>query len=65
MLETVRSYIQSVDDISFRSYFTAYVMCVQDNNIEKEVISLINRNTLNICVMDKILATTYEGLVKI
>lgn len=37
LLETVKSYIRDLDDITFEQYFDQYAMSVQDANISSEV----------------------------
>lgn len=63
MLETIKEFISELDDIPFNRYFVAYMIRVQDSNIENEVKSLMNKSTLNIYVLDKVLENSYKGLV--
>lgn len=65
ILETIKQYISDLDDTSFNTHFMSYILAVQDANIDKEVKYLINKNTLNIYVMDKVLQNTYKGLIDV
>lgn len=63
MLATVKSFIDSISDMTFNEYYVHYILRVQDRDLENEINSLRRRNTLNIYVMDKLITTSCKGLV--
>lgn len=65
MLESVKSFISSVADVPFSTYFTEYILYVQDQNIEDELSFLKHRNTLNINVVNKVIDQGYKGLMQL
>ena len=62
MLKTIKQYIDNLNDITFDDYFTAYIMHIQDMNINAEMKYLSNRNVLNMRSMDRLIYKTMEGM---
>ena len=65
MLETVKSYIETLDDISFDLFYINYIIEMQDMDLENEFKRLTNSSTLNPGSVTKLIQSTYEGLVSI
>lgn len=63
MLETVKSYIADMPQMSFRAFFVRHMIAVQDSNIDYEFRQLTSRNILDVKSMEKLIHTTMEGLV--
>lgn len=61
MLETVKSYILDLDDITFEQYLDQYAMHVQDANISSEV--TFNAKHLNILDIERLTQDQHERLV--
>nr|DAJ50903.1 MAG TPA: hypothetical protein [Caudoviricetes sp.] len=61
MLETVKSYILDLDDITFEQYLDQYAMYVQDSNISSEV--TFNAKNLNILDIERLTQDQHERLV--
>lgn len=64
MLETVKDCITSLTDMTFIAFFNQYRMKVQDQNLDKEIAHLLNRNFISVNQVDKILLYTMKGLVQ-
>mgnify|MGYP004640216293 CR=1 FL=1 len=63
MLETVKQYINDIDNISFNLYFVNYMIKMQDIDLENEFKHVVSRNCLSVSNMNKLISNTYEGLV--
>lgn len=61
LLETVKSYILDLDDITFEQYLDQYAMYVQDSNISSEV--TFNAKNLNILDIERLTQDQHERLV--
>lgn len=59
MLETVKSYIEELPDISFDTYYQRYIFQVQDQNIATEIHSI---NTDDILSLDRLIAKLSKEL---
>lgn len=62
MLEIVKDYIDSMEDITFPQYYTAYLIEVQDRNLDYEFRHLLSRNTLTVSVVDTMVTDMLERL---
>lgn len=64
MLETIKSYIQaSANDVPFNQFYIEYVMRVQDENIERELYTMLHKNVdIDVMMMDRLINSTFEGL---
>ena len=64
MLETVKSHIQaSANDVPFNQFYIEYVMRVQDENIERELYTMLHKNVdIDVMMMDRLINSTFEGL---
>lgn len=64
MLETIKQTIAELVDEPFDVFFTRYVMQVQDINIQKEIQSLQNCNSIDLDMMSKVIEETYRRLLQ-
>lgn len=64
MLQTVKEFIQNLPDESFQTFYTRYIMQVQDSNIEEEFKFLITHNNLDVLSVDKLISNDLGKLVK-
>lgn len=64
MLQTVKDYINNLSDESFQTFYTRYIMQVQDSNIEEEFKFLITHNTLDVLSVDKLISNDLGKLVR-
>lgn len=64
MLETIKSYIQaSANNVPFNQFYIEYVMRVQDENIERELYTMLHKNVdIDVMMMDRLINSTFEGL---
>lgn len=64
MLETIKSYIQeSSNNTPFNQFYIEYVMRVQDENIERELYTMLHKNVdIDVMMMDRLINSTFEGL---
>lgn len=64
MLETIKSYIQaSANNVPFNQFYIEYVMSVQDENIERELYTMLHKNAdIDVMMMDRLINNTFEGL---
>ena len=65
MLETIKHTIEQLPDIDFHTFYTAYMLTVQDTNIAAEFKHLINKNLLGVSTMDLLIKNTFEELKKL
>lgn len=63
MLETVRNYIENLDDISFKLYFLNYIIKMQDVDLDNEFKYLTTHNSMSISKVDRLISSVYKGLV--
>lgn len=64
MLQIVKEFIQNLPDESFQTFYTHYIMQVQDSNIEEEFRFLIAHNNLDVLSVDKLISNDLGKLVK-
>ena len=64
MLQTVKDYINNLSDESFQTFYTRYIMQVQDSNIEEEFKFLITHNDLDVLSVDKLISNDLGKLVR-
>ena len=64
MLETIKQTIAELVDEPFDVFFTKYVIAVQDINIQKEIQSLQNCNSIDLDMMSKVIEETYRRLLQ-
>ena len=64
MLETIKQTIAELVDEPFDAFFTRYVIQVQDINIQKEIQSLQNCNSIDLDMMSKVIEETYRRLLQ-
>lgn len=64
MLETIKQTIAELADEPFDVFFTRYVIQVQDINIQKEIQSLQNCNSIDLDMMSKVIEETYRRLLQ-
>lgn len=59
MLESIKTYIKELPDVSFAEHYQKYICRVQDRNIGLEVSSI---KTDDILSLDKLVAKLYKEL---
>ena len=62
MLKTIKNLIADMPDISFGEYYIQYIMQVQDENIDRELKSIIRDNRTDISYMSKLIEQTYKSI---
>lgn len=67
MLETIRSYINNLDDRNFQEFYQDYIFDIQDNLIELEFKYLISHNMglMSICNYEKLVNKEMQELMSI
>lgn len=63
MLTTIKSLVDA-PSIPFGEYYINYVMRVQDQNINKELKSMLHNNKTDVRSMDILIENTYKSIKK-
>lgn len=63
MLKIVKSLVDAPYE-PFGKFYTEYIMSVQDQNIDRELKSLLRNSRTDISSMSKLIASVYESIQK-
>lgn len=64
MLETIKQYIEKIEDIPFSEYYAAYIEQVELESIQSEFDYLLSNNSLDVLGMERLLNKSIDELVK-
>ena len=62
MLKTIKEYISNLPMVSFERFYINYIMQIQDENIEREMQYLSNKNLLDVKRMENSIVKEVERL---
>lgn len=65
MLESIQSYIEYLenDTTTFDQLYQAYVMKIQDQNIQKEFSYMLNNNIVSVELIDRAIVEAYKEMI--
>ena len=63
MLKTIKSLVDK-ESVPFAVYYMDYIMRVQDQNIDREVKSMLRRCKSNVSAMSVLIENTYKSIKK-